>query len=226
MSGTRFQHVIYSKSGRSSKSLHIYLDGDGIPWIAGRPADDPTPRNTLMLRLMNLDRAPAAYVGRPCYHGMRTNHACSSRFWLSHRYGQQVVASLLEVIKQLLRQGNYRNVVLFGHSGGGALAVLLASRLAETVAVVTVAANLDMEVWAAYTENDDLKGSLNPAAVAPLDPAIKQYHYAGAEDDIVPASLMAAAAKHLGSRLIVIDEYDHLCCWERLWTSILDDASE
>ena len=226
VSSAGFQHVVYRKSGNSSKTLHVYIDGDGTPWIAGRPADDPTPRNALMLRLMSLDPASSAYVGRPCYHGMHSVDACSSRFWLSHRYGAEVVASLNDVIKQLLGRGNYRHVVLIGHSGGGTLAVLLASHLPETVAVVTVAANLDLAAWAAYMEDDDLKGSLNPAALAPLDSSIRQYHFAGGKDDIVPPALMANAVKRLGSNLIVIDDYDHVCCWGRLWANISDDVAE
>lgn len=224
--GSGFRHVVYSKPGNSANTLHVYIDGDGMPWIAGRPADDPTPRNPMMLRLMKLDPAPAVYLGRPCYHGMQSMGACPNRFWLSHRYGEAVVASLSAAIKQLLRQRNYRNIALFGHSGGGALAVLLASRLAETVAVVTVAANLDLEAWAVYTASDDLKGSLNPAALAPLDPSIRQYHFAGAGDNVVPPVLMANAARRLGSRLTIIENFDHACCWERLWTSILADAAE
>ncbi len=226
VSSANFHHVVYRKSGSSSTTLHVYIDGDGTPWIAGRPADDPTPRNALMLKLMSLDPISSAYVGRPCYHGLHSVDACSSRFWLSRRYGEEVVASLTDVVKQLLRIGNYRHVTLIGHSGGGALAVLLASRLPETLAVVTVAANLDLAAWATYTEDDDLKDSLNPAALAPLGPSIKQYHFAGGKDDIVPPALMANAVKRLGSNLIVIDDYDHVCCWERLWPNILDDVAE
>ncbi|AEG00998.1 alpha/beta hydrolase family protein [Methylomonas methanica] len=226
MRGSNFQHVVYRKSGNSSATLHVYIDGDGTPWIAGRPTDDPTPRNALLLKLMSLDPASSAYVGRPCYHGMHSTDACASRFWLSHRYGEAVVVSLAEVIKHLLRSGRYRRIALIGHSGGGTLAVLLASRLPETVAVVTVAANLDLSAWAAYTENDDLNASLNPAELPALDPSIKQYHFAGGKDDIVPPALMVNAAKQLGSNLIVIDDYDHVCCWERLWANILDDVGE
>lgn len=226
IAGKGFQHVIYSKTGAVSKVLHIYLDGDGTVWIAGRPSDDPTPRNPLVLNLMALDKAPAAYVGRPCYHGMHAAEMCSSRFWLNDRYAEEVVASLFAVIKQLLQQGDYQKVALFGHSGGGTLAVLLAARLSETVSVVTVAANLDLDAWSTYTENNDLKGSLNPAKRPTLSPLIRQRHFAGGNDEIVPPALMAKAVEHLGSQLIVIDDFDHVCCWERLWNSILDEIAK
>lgn len=226
LTGSRFQHVVYIKTGYSSKTLHIYLDGDGNPWIAGRPSDDPTPRNPLVLNLMVLDAAPAVYVGRPCYHGVKSIGDCSSRFWLKERYSEEVVASLAVVIKQLLEQGGYQKVSLFGHSGGGVLAVLLASRLPQTVSVVTVAANLDLDAWAVYTEPNDLSDSLNPASLSPLSPLVFQYHYAGGKDEIVPPALMANAAIHLGSKLIVVDNYDHVCCWEQIWLTVLDDLAK
>ncbi len=98
ITGSRFEHVVYTKNDYVSKTLHIYLDGDGNPWIAGRPSDDPTPRNPMVLNLMALDRAPVIYVGRPCYHGVKSIGDCSSRFWLKDRYSEDVVASLAAVI--------------------------------------------------------------------------------------------------------------------------------
>jgi pimeloyl-ACP methyl ester carboxylesterase len=226
VTGVRFQHVIYIKNGPLSKTLHIYLDGDGIPWIAGRPSDDPTPRNPMVLWLMALDRAPAVYVGRPCYHGVKTVVACSSRFLLKDRYSEEVVASLSTVVKKLLEQGSYEKVAWFGHSGGGALAVLLASRFPQTTSVVTVAANLDLDTWAVYTRPNDLSGSLNPASLPPLSQLVRQRHYAGGKDSVVPPALMAKAALHLGSELIVFDDYDHVCCWELIWPTVLDELAE
>jgi alpha/beta hydrolase fold len=226
VTGTRFQHVIYSNTGHSSMTLHIYLDGDGTPWIAGRPSDDPTPLNPMVLKLMALDKAPAVYVGRPCYHGVMTIGACSSQFWLKDRYSEEVVVSLATVIKQLLEQGGYENIAWFGHSGGGALAVLLATRFPQTVSIVTVAANLDLAAWATYTEHNDLSGSLNPASLPPLPPLIQQRHYAGSKDRIVPPALMAKAAAHLGSKLIVFENYDHVCCWEQIWPTVLNELAE
>jgi pimeloyl-ACP methyl ester carboxylesterase len=226
VTGSPFQHVVYRNQGPAGKTLHVYLDGDGLPWIAGRPADDPTPRNLLVLKLMALDKAPAVYLGRPCYHGVTSQGECSSRFWLDERYSEAVVASLCAVIKQLLAQGAYQHVALFGHSGGGVLAVLLAARLPQTVAVVTVAANLNLEAWSAYTETNALTGSLNPASLPPLAGLIQQRHYAGAKDKIAPPALMATAAAHMGAELIILDAYDHVCCWEQVWPQVLADLEK
>jgi len=224
--GLRFQHVLYKNTAPSSKTLHVYLDGDGTPWIAGRPSDDPTPRNPMVIKLMALDRTPAVYVGRPCYHGVKSSGECSSRFWLKDRYSEAIVASLSVVITRLLKQGGYEKIAWFGHSGGGTLAVLLAVRFPQTVSVVTVAANLDIDAWADYTRHNDLSGSLNPADLPRLSSQIQQRHYAGGKDRVVPPALMAKAVAHLGSKLIVFEDYDHVCCWERTWQSILNELTE
>jgi pimeloyl-ACP methyl ester carboxylesterase len=224
--GTRFQHVVYHAPGLPTKTLHVYLDGDGTPWFAGLPAVDPTPRDALGLRLLAMDPAPAVYVGRPCYHGAAAVEPCNSRLWTTHRYSEEVVLSLAAVVRQLMSDYGAQEVAWFGYSGGGTLAVLLARHFETSVSVVTVAANLDTSAWAAYLWGGDLPGSLNPASGAPLAFGIRQRHYAGAEDDVVPPELATRAAAHLGADLIVVDGYDHVCCWERLWPAILREVAE
>lgn len=222
--GTQFSHAVYAKAGSPSKRLHVYLGSDGTPWLAGRPAVDPTPRDPLMLRLMARDPAPAVYLGRPCYHGLADDAPCAPWLWTTGRYSEDVVASLAGVVRRLMREGHHSQIVWFGYSGGGTLAVLLAPRFRETVAVATLAANLDTDAWAAYAWGGDLSGSLNPADRAPLPPHIRQRHYAGGADRIVPPHLTAPAASRLGADLIVVEDYDHVCCWERSWPGIVQDV--
>ena len=225
VTGTRFQHVLYRKSGSPTQTLHVYLDGDGTPWIAGRPASDPTPRNVLVLRLLTLDPAPAIYLGRPCYHGAAAPGSCSSRLWTRDRYSDEVITSLAATVRRLMAMEGAERVAWFGHSGGGTLAVLLASHFPETTSVITIAANLDTAAWAAYVGGQDLSGSLNPVSYPPLLRQIQQRHYAGGKDRVVPPALTAQAAAHLGATLIVLDAYDHVCCWERLWSTILSELA-
>jgi hypothetical protein len=225
VTGAGLPHVIYRKNGTPTPTLHVYLDGDGTPWIGSQPAADPTPRNPLMLRLMALDPVSAVYVGRPCYHGTAAIAPCSARLWTKERYSDEVIDSLSTVVRQFMTQEGYERVAWFGHSGGGTTAVLLAERFPETAALVTIAASLDTAAWAAYTGHEDLSGSLNPASSPPLSPQIQQRHYAGGKDRIVPPALTATVAGRLGAPLRVIDNYDHVCCWEQLWPHILDDLS-
>lgn len=223
--GTQFKHVIYAKAGSPEERLHVYLGGDGTPWLAGRPAIDPTPRNPLLLRLLAMDPAPAIYLGRPCYHGHAGDRPCAPWLWTTGRYSEEVVASLARVVRRLVQDGRHSKIAWFGYSGGGTLAVLLAPRFRETDAVVTIAANLDTAAWAAYAWGGDLSGSLNPATLAPLPAHIWQRHYAGGADRIVPPRLTAPAASRLGAELVVVEDYDHACCWEQLWPGIIRDVA-
>jgi hypothetical protein len=73
-------------------SLHIYLDGDGRPFVhRTRVARDPTPQDALVLALLAIDPDPAVYVGRPCYHGLEFD--CDPRLWTTARYGEAVIAA-------------------------------------------------------------------------------------------------------------------------------------
>ncbi len=127
--GTVFQHVLFWRNGWPNRTLHVYLGGDGTPVSAGRPAKDPTPRDPLMLRLMRLDPDPAVYVGRPCYHGLAGTTGCSGDLWTTARYSESVVSSLAAAIRRIMMSRGHEQIFLFGHSGGGTLATLLAERL-------------------------------------------------------------------------------------------------
>ncbi len=223
VSGRGFRHVIYLHDGRRTGTLHIYIDGDGTPWIGGFPAADPTPRDPLVLRLMARDPVRSVYVGRPCYDGM-ADPACTPLLWTRDRFGADVVDSMAEAVRRIMAaeaaDRGEEGIAWFGHSGGGTLAVLLAPRFAATRSVTTIAGVLDTKAWAKAIAHEDLGGSLNPTDRPPLPPWVRQRHYAGADDRVVPPRLMASAARHLGGRLIVVDGFDHVCCWERAWDAV------
>jgi pimeloyl-ACP methyl ester carboxylesterase len=223
--GTVFQHVLFWCNGGPNRTLHVYLGGDGTPVSAGRPAKDPTPRNPLMLRLMRLDSDPAVYIGRPCYHGLAETAGCSGDLWTAARYSESVVASLAAAIRRIMMSRGYERVSLFGHSGGGTLAMLLAERFPEVRAIVTIAANLDIDAWADHHGQDRIAASLNPASRPPLLAGILVRHYAGSNDRIVLPALVAPGVRGANAKLIVVDGYDHVCCWTELWPTILADIA-
>jgi hypothetical protein len=226
VAGDRFRHVVYLKpasSGYPEQTLHVYLEGDGIPWrYRGTvPADDPSSRNPLALQLMSVDPHTGLYVGRPCYMGMYNEPGCSPELWTSGRYSEQVVNSMSAVITQQLQVGDYRQLVLIGYSGGGALAVLLANRLQAanpqvTTRVVTMAANLDTDRWTSLHGFLPLSGSLNPMRTASLQ-GMHHRHYAGTEDTQVPVDIIADFVTQHGGELVEIEGYNHHCCWLSLW---------
>jgi pimeloyl-ACP methyl ester carboxylesterase len=221
--GTVFRHVVFASGPPALRTLHVYLDGDGTPWSFWAPSADPTPRNPLVLRLMALDPAPSLYLGRPCYHGLSEEPPCAKALWTNARYSEAVVSSMASALRRTLAGTGIERLVWFGHSGGGALAMLLAPRFEETTDVVTVAANLDTDAWADLHGYARLDGSLNPARQPPLPARIRQRHYVGGKDSIVPREVVARGT--IDARwVIVIPDYSHACCWEAMWPSLAADV--
>jgi pimeloyl-ACP methyl ester carboxylesterase len=227
--------------GHAARALHVYLEGDGTPWQSRhRIAADPTSRRPLMLRLMALDSAPSLYLGRPCYNGNAAEAPCRSWHWTFGRYSETVVEAMATALTRYLEDRGRERVVLLGHSGGGTLAMLLAERVPRTRMVVTLAANLDIDAWADAHGYTRLHDSLNPARRPALDARIAQLHLIGSDDKNVRPALLAAALGHAPIRdqaplgrvdgamkvpsaavQVVYEGFDHVCCWERAWPSIL-----
>ena len=202
------------------RALHVYLDGDGTPEAGGYPTADPTPRDPLVLDLIALDGLPAVYVGRPCYHGLSTA-ACTPAMWTSARYSNPVVASMAAAVRRVVDEsGVSPRVTWIGYSGGGVLAVLLATRVPQ------VGAGHDrgqpghrrVERPPRHTAPECLTQPRAPAGAGAERPSAplrrRSRHH------LVPASITRQGTPP-GAQLIVIPDYDHRCCWTTRWPSIL-----
>jgi hypothetical protein len=205
--------------------VHVYIDGDGIPWLGGRiPAGDPTPRYPLALSLMTQDTHPSIYLGRPCYHGLARDVHCGSERWTSGRYGADVVDSMAAALTAMLSTMGNPAVTLIGHSGGGVLALWLADAVPAADTVITIGANLDIDAWTSHHGWLPLHGSKNPARHAAWRPDVRQIHLAGARDEVVPLDVTEAFLPSAPSAsLHVFDTFDHVCCWVRDWPVILSE---
>jgi len=232
MNSDLFSHRIYFNQFVSDKvdfsTLHVYLDGDGTPWLRGKwVAEDPTARNPLILRLMHIDKKPSLLLGRPCYYWENQDINCENKYWTSHRYSSDVVNSMVYVLNTWLEKNKYKELVFIGYSGGGVLAVLMANKINLTTKVVTVAANLDTKAWSQFHGYKTLKNSINPAAEANLSADIQQLHFAGKDDKIVPAFIIKKYAQsQKNSRYFEVSANGHVCCWENEWPKILDIISK
>jgi hypothetical protein len=227
--GGDFPHVVYhnGKLGTTSR-LHVYLGGDGTPWIGGFiVASDPTPRKPIALKLMAMDESPSLLLGRPCYHGYAKQPPCIPEHWTSGRYAEEVVESMVLALRRIMRDYGHTKLHIFGFSGGGGLAMLMAERLPETQSIVTVAGNLDIDAWAELHGYDPLYGSANPTLMAPLSRDIRQYHLAGGKDTNIPSDLIRNALTNQPySRFVLFEDFTHGCCWEEVWVTLLNCIDE
>lgn len=230
MNGVDYQHVIYMNgpaAGANVTRMLVFLEGDGRPWSAdGRePSADPTTRNPIALQLLARTKAPGAYISRPCYQDI-VDPKCSSDVWTGGRYSRAVVESLAAAIDAVAHEAGAREIVLIGHSGGGALAVLVAERARNVAAVVTIAANLDIDAWTKLHRYLPLSGSLNPAASAAAHPW-REWHLSGGQDDVVPtATTEAYFRKYPAAKQWVFAEHGHVCCWVEEWPRIEEELLE
>jgi hypothetical protein len=218
-----FEHEIFINKQGLSGALHVYLAGDGTPWVNGiTPANSPTPRNPIILSLMQQDASAAVLIGRPCYHGLQNNVACEQSLWTNRRYSSTVVDSMALAINQLVKQLNASAITLIGYSGGGTLAVLLAEKLPQTTTIVTLAANLNTDKWTEFHQLLPLLGSINPVNQPNLPASIVQRHYVGNLDKVIPVNqLKTYVDSHPSSEMIILYGVDHSCCWRQQWPNIL-----
>ena len=224
-----FSHLLIRHTDNpDSDVLHVYIEGDGKPWIKHRYiAKDPSPENPLALHLMMRDPQNSLYLGRPCYFtryrsgDTGDNTSCHPAFWTSARYSEQVVESMVATLEAYIEMNAYSKVVLIGYSGGGTIAYLMAGKTDRVDRVVTVAANLDHGAWTHYHDYSPLRDSLEPIATD-IPRTISQLHLRGGRDRNVPEKVLKKFMVDEKARWVTIPDYDHVCCWEKNWRNILD----
>jgi pimeloyl-ACP methyl ester carboxylesterase len=126
-------------------------------------------------------------------------------------------------LRRILATNEFDRLVWIGYSGGGTLATLLAPRFDATTDLITIAANLDIDAWADLHAYSRLAGSLNPTRQPSLPARIRQRHYVGGKDGVVPKEVVARGLVDPDT-LIVIPSYDHTCCWDAIWPALLAEV--
>lgn len=211
---------------RLGNELTVYIEGDGLAWLTPiQPSKNPTPLNPMGLKLaLAHPQGKAAYLGRPCQYLSSDSLGCDNRYWTNERFSPEVVTAMSKAIDQLktLAQANSINIV--GYSGGGAIAVLLATQRADVIRIVTVAGNLDTQGWTQWHGLGELTGSINPADLVMRVTHIPQWHFVGGKDNnITPALVQGFASKFPPAspvQLLIQDNFTHGCCWSESWTKL------
>lgn len=207
-----------------SDTLAIYIEGDGAAWPTPyHPPRDPTPARPVSLALAAADPSAAVvYLGRPCqYLSAEALQGCDSAYWTERRFAPEVVAAYDEAISRQKSAQGARRLRLFGYSGGGVLATLVAARRDDVDVLITVAAPLAIAEWVTWHKISLLKGSLDPAELSEnvrLPPGV---HFVGGDDRTVPAAIVGSFIRRKGGRMETLPGFDHECCWARDWAVLL-----
>lgn len=212
---------------KTGDALTVYVEGDGLAWISpSHPSLDPTPNNPIGLKLALVNpEGNAAYLARPCQYVDAEARGCSQRYWTGQRFAPEVIEASNQALDALKARFSARQLTLVGYSGGGAVATLLAARRNDVRRLITVAGNLDPATWTRYHRIQPLTGSLNPADVRDALNGVRQWHFVGSKDKVIPPSLVESFANHFSKdqrpSVLIEPEYDHACCWVENWPRLL-----
>lgn len=226
-----FDIFSYSRLSPRHPILTVYIEGDGYAWAsASRVSDDPTPKDPVALRLAARDPSPSvAYVARPCQYVMDTRRrGCSAAYWANGRFSPEVIEAEAAVIRALMARAGATRLRVVGYSGGGTVALLLPQYGIRPESIITVAGVLDPTAWVRLHELSPLVGSLDPADTPAAVANIRQVHFVGGADRVVPAAIAESYGRRVtpgvAMSVISIPGYTHECCWSENWPRLLREA--
>ncbi|MGV8842044.1 MAG: alpha/beta hydrolase [Pseudomonas sp.] len=205
----------------ATSRIRIYLEGDGHAWAtSSQPSLDPSPRHLLVAQLAFSDPLPSLYLARPCQ--FVTSTRCHPAIWTNRRFGEEVLNSLDGALDRIKTRYRNQDFELIGYSGGGALALLLATRRDDVAQVQTLAGNLSPRQWVRLHKLSPLSGSLEPLDQRERLARIPQRHLFGAEDDVMPPLLLQQYRRALGTagclQSAVLPTVSHSLGWEHAWS--------
>lgn len=183
--GSDFTLTTYQKITSDNAEYVFYIEGDGRVATKTGISPDPTPQRPVLASLMLLDNRPnIVYIARPCQYSKSLNPKCSnSSYWTSKRFAEEVVENINQVINQINKSQKFS---LVGYSGGGGIAVLIASRNQNVRDIVTIGGNLDINKFTSYHRSLPMTGSINPIDYAAKIKFVPQMHLSGELDRVVP----------------------------------------
>ena len=212
-----------------TQPLHVYIEGDGYAWEQRhRPSTDPTPLNPMTLRMAAKDQHPnILYMARPCQYTRALSVSCNPVKWTHHRFSVESVEAMNAALQRVVEANGVQHINLYGYSGGGAMAVLLAANRQDIKEIRTVAANLDTDLWVKHHKVSPMQGSLNPLDIRDKISHIPQLHTVGAVDEVVPAKVVHSYAGKSGSKKCIkthtIQGTGHFSAWQNYWLGLLQE---
>jgi len=222
-----FTLLAYLRITKYGGPLVVYIEGDGSAWESRRQlSEDPTPRDPIMIELAAADPSKnVVYLARPGQYTMEGASSCSPSYWSNERFSETVVSAMSRAVDNMKREYGAKEISLVGYSGGGAIAVLVASRRSDVINIRTVAGNLDHEAVNNYHKTSRLEGSLNPIDFAAAIAKVPQHHFAGSSDKVVPPFIAQSFVKRSGyaggDRVTIVEGATHSKGWSERWPELL-----
>ncbi len=229
--GGEFVLRVYYRFDRPGALLRIYIEGDGRAWLSRtRASRNPSPKNPVALQLAARDIGEnVMYIARPCqYVSFEKNPKCEYPYWTHKRFAPEIIDSVSAVINIGKIKARANQLEIIGFSGGGAVALLAASRRSDVRSIRTIAGNLDHKVWTKHHQIDPLNGSLNPADFAERVANIPQIHFIGDQDKIighyVAESFRGKAGRSDCIEIQTVTGASHSDGWQQAWPKIIATA--
>jgi hypothetical protein len=217
----------YSKIKKPFAPLKIYLEGDGFAWVDKYTiSNDPTPINPISLKLAISDNSKnVAYIARPCQYVQSVQ--CNDLYWSDKRYSKEIIENINEVVSQIKKNSKAEKLEIIGFSGGGAIAVLLSSMRNDVTKIITVAGNINHKLLHEHHHIVPMMQSLDAIDVVNKVSHIKQIHFVGGNDKIVPLKIAQSFQKKSkvkkNIQIIIIPDGTHTKKWDIMWKEYLDD---
>jgi hypothetical protein len=180
----------WQKNSNNNNTIRIYIEGDGNSYNSkGYPSNDPTPKSSFLRKIaFNDNNSNVVYLARP--HQYIKSAENNNIDWTTGRFSQKIIDNMAQAIKEVSKD---RDVILIGYSGGALISGLIINQYKDQLNItqwITIAGLLNHTQWTKYFNYLPLKDSLDLENI----PDIKQKHFIGKKDKIIPYQLTLEAA--------------------------------
>lgn len=226
---TYYQQI--TSHNEEQTSARIYIEGDGYAYKnKSQPSGNPTPKTPVALFLALEDNTPNVfYIARPCQYiaEQELRAKCTVKDWTTHRYSDEVIKSIDDVLSAIKLKNNIEKFELIGFSGGANIAGLLAVKRDDITSIRTVAGNVDNDFFTHHHQVSAMPYSLNMADYAPQLSSIPQIHYVSPDDRFVPPVIAQSYMRKLPNlncaQIRTVNHTTHLEGWGKQWATLLQE---